>query len=58
MNTSRRRFLRAIPALALLLGGAPVRAAARETVINRFSVAGFQYYQGREVLPSLRPGET
>lgn len=58
MNISRRRFLRAIPALALLLGGAPAQGEARETVINRFCVAGFQYYQGQEVQPWIRPGET
>ena len=57
MNISRRHLLRSIPALALLLGGSPLPVAARPTVINRFCVAGFQYYEGAEVLPTLQTGE-
>jgi hypothetical protein len=63
-DDTRRSFLgrlaqvSLIPA-ALLAGSHPTRAAApqgRRVLLNDFSIAGFQYYEGPPCLRSLREG--
>ncbi len=59
---SRRGFLKllgAAPAVgAALQAPVSVKAAApKTTLINRFSIAGFQYYDGPQHLAAFRPGD-
>ncbi|WFS61887.1 HIRAN domain-containing protein [Pseudodesulfovibrio thermohalotolerans] len=59
MTISRRRFLGAIPAFPFLFGKAEQPQPQKtKTMVNRFSVAGFQYYQGETVIHSLHPGDS
>ena len=59
MTISRRGFLGALTALPYALGRtAQARPTVTKTTINRFPVAGFQYYQGESVICLLRPGDT
>ena len=58
MTISRRRFLGTIPTLPFLFGRSeqPKPNTAR-AMVNRFSVAGFRYYQGKTVINWLNPGD-
>jgi len=59
MTISRRRFLGAIPALPFLFGKVEeLQQKKTKTMVNRFSVAGFQYYQGEDMISHLRQGDT
>ena len=59
MTISRRRFLGAIPAFPFLFGKAEQQQPKKtKTMVNRFFVAGFQYYQGEAVIHSLHPGDS
>lgn len=58
MTISRRRFLGALPAFPFLFGKTEQPQPKKtKTMINRFPVAGFQYYQGETVIHSLNPGD-
>jgi hypothetical protein len=64
MSASRRNFLKSVGLLplAVLPGGHaeasnPAPTAARRLVLNRFSIAGFQYYDGPVLVQQLRPRE-
>jgi len=62
MNLDRRQLLRCLCFLpALGLARSPARARAQGTerhlALNVFSVAGFQYYRGPELLPSFVAGQ-
>lgn len=58
---NRRNFLKkiaALPFLAVFWGGRVKGSPGpAKHFINRFSVAGFQYYRGPELLKTMRPGE-
>lgn len=64
MTTSRRNFFKIIGALPLA-AALPRNAAAQpqpapsatRLLLNRFSIAGFQYYDGPALLRRLRPGK-
>lgn len=58
MTISRRLFLSLIPSLAFL-GGKKDQPQPKKikTMVNRFSVAGFQYYEGESVIRSLNSGD-
>lgn len=60
MHILRRSFLKALPPLLIIFNGAGFKAPiarAKGVLISRFSVAGFQYYQGKEALPFLQVDE-
>lgn len=58
MTISRRRFLGAIPAFPFLFGKTEQPQPQKtKTMVNRFPVAGFQYYQGETVIHSLKSGD-
>lgn len=58
MTISRRRFLGAIPAFTFLFGKTEQPQPLKvKTMVNRFSVAGFRYYQGEAVIHSVKPGD-
>ncbi|GAB4369882.1 MAG: HIRAN domain-containing protein [Calditrichia bacterium] len=57
---SRRTFLKklsALPLVGIIFAGFAERMTIRKHMINRFSVAGFQYYEGPQLLPQMKPGE-
>jgi len=56
----RRDFLKGMALAGLPLGwlaGRAARARQAGLVMNRFYIAGFQYYQGPGLLESIRPGQ-
>jgi hypothetical protein len=57
---SRRIFLRRLAALPAAIAGAaaPLQAepAQRQTIVGRFSVAGFRYYRGPELIVRIHAG--
>ncbi|TYO97626.1 HIRAN domain-containing protein [Geothermobacter ehrlichii] len=60
MPLKRRSFLKSLLSVpvALLHRPAIARSPDRGLLLNRFSIAGFRYYQGTALLPILRPGQT
>jgi hypothetical protein len=63
MNISRRNLLTLLPFLPALGAAAAAQAArppARRYHLNRFSIAGFAYYAGPQLLAlnRLQPGQT
>lgn len=61
MSTSRRSFLKLLaflPGLGALSQRATPALAGKAMLCNVFSVAGFQYYDGPEVLPAMQPGDS
>ncbi len=63
MSASRRNFFKILSALPLAVLGRQTDASvsapklARRLLLNRFSIAGFQYYDGPALVHQLRPGE-
>lgn len=60
MKTDRRFFLKTLGMLAgagVLVDEAGQASARTEMLLNVFSVAGFQYHEGREVLADIRKGQ-
>ncbi len=55
---NRREFLRRLPRLLAVIGISVEKAAgkAEAVLINRFSVAGFRYYEGPRLLPHIKAG--
>ncbi len=56
----RREFLKLLGVLPVALFSLAGKAAVREEkryLLNRFSVAGFQYYRGPALLPYIAPGD-
>ncbi len=56
----RREFIRRLPGILFALGirhelGA---ASSQSVLLNRFSIAGFRYYDGPRLLPYLKVGAT
>jgi hypothetical protein len=58
MTISRRGFLGALSALPFAFGQSASVKPLTKTMVNRFPVAGFQYYQGESVIGVLRPSDT
>jgi hypothetical protein len=55
----RRRFLQALcGGIGLALTGRPRRAEANEVLLQESQLAGFEYYRGQAIWPSLRVGRT
>ena len=55
----RRTFLKQLMFFPFSMWGLPThkpKAASRKILINQFSIAGFQYYEGPNILPVLEPG--
>lgn len=58
MTISRRGFFGALTALPFALGQpTQARPTVVKTMVNRFPVAGFQYYQGESVINHLCRGD-
>lgn len=59
MNITRRTLLKSMTALLIPASALDARAAAPGTsyVLNRFSVAGFQFYHGPKLLGRMKPGD-
>ena len=61
MSMTRRFFLRSLWGLPLLVlpenGRCAVNPAPKSCLINRFSIAGFQYHDGPAVFHRLHPGQ-
>jgi hypothetical protein len=61
MESTRRKFLSFLLATPLA-GLLPKKVAAQheqqKVLINKFTVAGFQYYKGPKIIGSVRPGDT
>ncbi len=60
MENTRRKFLRfllATPLAGLLPKKAPAEQPLKKTLINTFSVAGFQYYKGPKIISRVKPGD-
>ncbi len=61
MAANRRKFLKMISALPLAVlapsaGAAPMASEpSARLLLNRFSIAGFQYYKGPSLISRLRP---
>ncbi len=58
MTISRRGFLGALSVLPFAFGQTAPAKPLKKTMVNRFCVAGFQYYQGESVIGSLHPCDT
>lgn len=64
MTTSRRNFLKIVGALPLAAtlarpaeAAAPAPVPPKHLLLNRFSIAGFQYYDGPALVHRVRPGQ-
>ena len=61
MNITRRTLLKGLPALLIPAAALDARAAAPAPspsyVLNRFSVAGFQFYDGPRLTGVMKPGD-
>ncbi len=57
MMTTRRQWLAGLLGLPLLSRQAAAAPLRREFVIEEFHIAGFQYHDGPQVLPSLSEGQ-
>lgn len=61
MSANRRNFLKIFSSLPLAIVGRRAEAsvtdppAARRLLLNRFSIAGFQYYGGPELVQAILP---
>jgi len=62
MTTTRRSFLKLVASLPLAAAAARTASAAHperlppaRLLLNRFSIAGFQYYDGPALAPRLKP---
>lgn len=62
MSMTRRFFLRSLWSLPLLALPETSQCAAnpapKSCLMNRFSIAGFQYHDGPALLPFLQPGRS
>lgn len=59
MNITRRTLLKSLTALLIPVSALDARAAApvRSYVLNRFFVAGFQFYDGPGLTGVMKPGD-
>ena len=61
MNITRRELIKGLPALlvsgAVLSAPSAAPASGPAYVLNQFSVAGFQHYDGPELLGVMKPGD-
>jgi len=59
MNITRRTLLKSMTALLIPVSALDARAASPgpSYVLNRFSVAGFQFYHGPKLLGCMEPGD-
>jgi len=56
---NRRLFLKSLSSLPLLFGFNQITQAKtkKALLLNQFSIAGFQFYQGRDIIRQIKPGD-